>query len=486
MQVLRRAVLAMAFTLPLAALPLSAQFYKWDFNVNGGYSWLSGDMFDRNDFDIFDDFVFDDDVFDGNLFGDNSVSLGNGGTVGAQLGYWFSKRFGIRANFAYTDSDIERRDDLLFDADIFDPILFNGFGLFDHDVNLWSGTGDVLVRLNTPRTRWDGFEWLPYVALGLGAQWINPAGSGFSVIDDIDIDLDGDLDGFIDVSGDEGIPIRCSITTVTVALPRTCAFLKEGSTLAGLIALGMDFRFAPNFALRLELADRIYEPDVVRVVQDDLFPFVFAEVGDDLGSTVNQVSLTLGANFLFGLVQPPARVVVAPPPRPAPPPPPSTEEITVCVVDPTYAGGLRLITATRNLTTGDTTVMKNGDRVQLSEAVGNIPVAANSSWYVSGAPLMIGMTPNTVNYLTVGGARTIEPNDLAFIGTINGIPVFADRLTLAPGLANLGPNTDLNQLVMRSEDARKALETVNVIYVPLQPIGCVFQALQLQPQVRKK
>src|SRR5262245_2194821 len=113
MQVLRRAVVAMAFTLPLAALPLSAQFYKWDANVNGGYSWLTGNLFDRNDFDVFDDFIFEDPNF---IFDrDNDVSLGNGGTVGAQLGYWFSKRFGIRANFAYTDSDIERRNDLLFD-----------------------------------------------------------------------------------------------------------------------------------------------------------------------------------------------------------------------------------------------------------------------------------------------------------------------------------------------------------------------------------
>ena len=482
MQVLRRAALAMAFTLPLAALPLDAQFYKWDFNVNGGYSWLSGDMFDRNDFDVFDD--FDIDGFDF-LNGGNTVSLGDGGTVGAQLGYWFSKRFGLRANFAYADSDIPRRDDLLFDPDIFDPILFNDFGLFDHDVNLWSGTGDVLIRLNTPRTRWDGFEWLPYVALGIGAQWINASGSGFSVIDNIDIDLDGDLDGFIDVGGDNGLPIRCSITTI---VPRTCAFLKDGSTLSGLIGLGMDFRFAPSFAVRLEVADRIYQPDVVRVVQDDLFPFVFAEVGGDLGSTINQISLTLGANFLFGLQHPPARVVVAPPPRPAPPPPPppSTEEITVCVVDPTYAGGLRNITATRNLTTGDTTVMKNGDRVQLHDAVGNVPTASNSSWYVSGAPLEIGMAPNSIKYLTVGGARNIEPNDLAFIGTINGIPVFADRMTLSPVLSNLGPNTDLNRLLMEAPNARAALETVSVIYVPLQPTGCVFQALQKQVEVRKK
>ncbi|MGH7463404.1 MAG: hypothetical protein ACREMA_20540, partial [Longimicrobiales bacterium] len=162
------------------------------------------------------------------------------------------------------------------------------------------------------------------------------------------------------------------------------------------------------------------------------------------------------------------------------------EEITVCVVDPTYAQGLRTITATRNLSTGDTTVVKNGNRMSLSEAMGNVPVAGNAAWYTSGAPLEIGSAPHIFKYLTVGGTRNIEAGELAYIGTINGIAVFADRLTLAPGLANLGPNTDLSRLVMESADARTALETVSVIYVPVQATGCVFQALQKQVEVRKK
>jgi hypothetical protein len=462
----------MLFALPLVTTPGTAQFYHWDFNVNGGYSWLLGDILDRNDFD----FDIIDDEFDGILDRDN-VGLGNGGMVGSQLGYWFSKRIGLRANFAFTDSDIERRRDFdFFDGNVG---LFD-FGLFDHDVNLWSGSGDLMVRLNTPRDRWDGFEWLPYVALGLGAQWINPAGDNFFLIDDIDIDLDPDGDLLIDVDGTSGVPIRCS----TVVL-NTCAFLEEGSTLMGLVALGMDLRFSPNWAARLEFGDRIWEAPVKEVLVDDLFPFVFEEIGD-LGSTVNQLYLTAGVSYLFGLKEPPRRVVVAPPPRPAPPPPPSTEEITVCMIDLTYVGGVRNVTATRNLTTGDTTIMRNGDKVRLSDATANIPTVSGSPWYISGAPFEIGMAPNRLMYVPVGGARVIEPSDLNILGTVNGLPVFADRMTVTPGLTNLGPNADLNRLVTESADARHALETVNVIYVPLQPTGCVFQALQKQTEVRKK
>ncbi|MGH7466689.1 MAG: hypothetical protein ACRENP_01760 [Longimicrobiales bacterium] len=465
MQVLRRAAFAMLFALPLVTLPVTAQFYKWDFNVNGGFSWLSGDILDRSDFDF--------DEFEDPILNRNSVDLGSGGTVGSQLGYWFTKRIGLRANFAYTDSDVDRNIDVLGF-----PLL----NLFDHDVNLWSGTGDLMVRLNTPRTRWDGFEWLPYIALGAGAQWINPSGDRFFVVDDIDIDLDPDDDLIFNTSGHSGIPLRCS------DFLDTCAFLEEKSTFMGLVGLGMDLRFAPSFAVRLEVTDRIWEAPVKEVIQDDIFPFVFAEVGD-LGKTVNQISLTVGASYLFGLREPPRRVVVAPPPRPAPPPPPpppSTEEITVCMIDPMFAGGVRNVTATRNLSTGDTTIMKNGDKVRLSDAVANIPVVSGSPWYVSGAPFEIGTAPNRLLYVSVGGARMIEPSDLAYLGTVNGLPVFADRLTLSPGLTNLGPNTDLNRIVVESADARHALEQVAVIYVPLQPTGCVFQALQKQVEVRKK
>src|SRR5262245_58514745 len=270
MQVLRRAAIAMALALPLATLPLTAQKYRWDFNVNGGFSWLSGDLVDR------DVFVFDNiDIIDPELgFIDpfRDVSLGDGGIVGAQLGYWFggSKRVGLRANFAYTNSDVDTFGGTL---NLFDPDFI--FDRFDTDVNLWSGSGDLLVRLKTPNTRWDGMEWLPYVALGLGAQWINPAGSRFFLNDNINI-LDPDLD-LLDNNGNSGVPIACRrrfIDTELTDLRNRCAFLEEGSTLMGLLGIGMDVRLAPSFALRFEFGDRIWEAPIRAAVQvDPDFPF---------------------------------------------------------------------------------------------------------------------------------------------------------------------------------------------------------------------
>ena len=157
----------------------------------------------------------------------------------------------------------------------------------------------------------------------------------------------------------------------------------------------------------------------------------------------------------------------------------------MCVVDPNYAQGLRTITATHNLQTNDTTVSINGRTMRLSEATANVPTASNAPWFIRGAPLEIGSLPNRLQYVSVGSERMIEPEQLAYLGTVGGLPVFADRATIPPGLANLGPNTDLSTLVMQSPDAKKALDAVGVIYVPMQPVGCTFQALQKMQEVRK-
>ncbi len=480
MQVLGRAAIALALGLPLAA-PLTAQAYRWDANVNGGYTWMGNALSSNR--------VFDNTIFDGNLLDVNNIGdleFRNRGIVGGQVGYWFSKNVGLRGNFAWTRT----------------PFHQGGLELIDH-VNLPSLTGDLLVRFVKPRERFTKMEWLPYIAGGLGATWVRPSGAiDFFAINGVDFDIiDGDIVEIANRDGRRGVPIVCTFgvcaTPGQVGFPiigdvfplgTNAFFFRRATPFTGLVALGTDVRVAKQFAIRLEVGDRIWKAPIDRILPIVGFPNIF-ERTSSVGKTINQVYLTAGANVLFGLEAPPKRVVVAPPPRPAPPPPPpppATEEITVCVVDPTYAQGLRTITATRHLSTGDTTVMKNGQKMPLAEAVANVPVAGTSTWYVSGAPLEIGMAPTRLQYVSVGGARNIEANELAFIGTVNGIAVFADRLTLAPGLTNLGPNTDLNRIVMESPDARKALETVSVIYVPLQPTGCVFQALQKQVEVRKK
>jgi hypothetical protein len=472
MQVLHRAALTTAVALALGTVPVAAQKYHWEFGVNGGYSWLTGKILDRNDFD----FIVDNNVVVGdNLVDTNDrIHLENGGTAGATLGYWFTDtRFGLRANFAWTGSGIDGQR-FIFSNDPFDFV--------NRNLNLWSLTGDVMFHFTKPRTKWDGFEWLPYVALGAGATWVDPQNSDFRLIDDFTVI--NPLDTNIDVGGRNVALIRCN------AIVDSCTVMENNARFTGLGALGMDLRFSPHWTAKLEFADRIWKTDVKRVFVDPEFPFFVVETGDNFGHTVNQLSLTLGVSYLWGLEHPPVQHAAAPPrpappPPPPPPPPPSTESITVCVVDPTSAQGVRNITATHNLQTNDTTVTVNGNTMSLSSATSSVPVAVNAPWYVRGAPLEIGGLPNRLQYVSIGSGQMMNPDQLAYLGTVGGMPVFADRQTVPPGLTNLGPNTDLSVLMSQSADAKKAFDTVTTIYVPLQPTGCVFQAMQKMQEVRK-
>src|SRR5262245_47360636 len=156
MRVLHRAAITLAFALPFSTMPLAAQRYHWDFGVNAGFSWMASHLLRRDDFNfITNDVIIDDINFD------NDVDLDNGFTAGSTLGYWFdAKHFGVRANFAWANSGFEgRRNIFPIVGTVFDP-----FELIDRDLNTFSLTGDLMFRFTKPRERWDGFEFLPYVA----------------------------------------------------------------------------------------------------------------------------------------------------------------------------------------------------------------------------------------------------------------------------------------------------------------------------------
>jgi opacity protein-like surface antigen len=123
----------------LAAGTAEAQQYRWDLGLNAGHSWYSW-MVDR-----------DATAFEGD------ARFRQGWLVGAQGGFWFTPQIGLRANATYADRPVWGRG-----ADGTNQNLVNS-------VNLWSGSGDLMVRLRTANPEWMGAEILPYVALGLGA-----------------------------------------------------------------------------------------------------------------------------------------------------------------------------------------------------------------------------------------------------------------------------------------------------------------------------
>ena len=433
MKLASKVALLGVFMLPMAAAPAMAQSWKWDITLGGGYSWFNNNL----------------DEEDAPALIDDGIGFSPAPLVGLQIGFWPSSRIGIRLNTTYADAAYES----------------DNFTFFDN-VNLWSGTGDVLFRFARPDEEYDGMEILPYFALGLGAKWINPAGSGLTCTD-----------------VEEGEDFECAVLDAA----GTRFAMSETSTLMGLLGLGADWRLSRGFALRTEIGDRIWDAPV-----HALDALTLNTTDEDVGGAVHEIYAQLGLAFLLGVEEPPVVAVAPPPPAPAPTPVPEVrrESISVCVVDPTAPGGIRVQAAT--LIEGrDTVITVGGVDRPFRESVGNVMVASNADWYVRGQPLTMNIGNQSVEFATYGTARTIEATDLAFLGTVNGVPVYADRDEVQDVIEEINElnraqgGTDLGKILEENKDLREDLDDVRVLYVPLYSTGCVFQGVQRQEEVRK-
>ena len=438
MKLVSKVAMLGALMLPLAAAPAQAQSWKWDLSLGGGYAWYRS---------------FLDNTNAPGLGEDDKVKFNKGPFAGAQLTFWPSSRLGIRVNGTFADSDVQSDDDVTY----------------IESVNLWSGTGDLLFRFARPAEEYAGMEVLPYLALGAGLKWMNGAKDTETCVDT-----------------EESEEFNCS--TFQAGTNRFA--LAESNNLMGLVGLGADWRFSRAMALRTEIGDRIWDARVNQLqgttnntVAGD------TDVSDDIHEIYGQIGLT----FLFGIARPPVVAIApAPAPTPAPAPAPTVrrESLSVCVIDPTAPGGIRMQTAT--LIEGrDTVITVSGSDRPFRESIGNVMVASNADWYVRGQPLTMTVGTQKVEFATYGTARTVEASDLAFLGTVNGVPVYADKDEVNDVIEELNElnkaqrGTDLGKLLEEHKDLREDLEDVKVVYVPLYASGCVFQGVQRQEEVRK-
>jgi hypothetical protein len=452
MRLVSKVAILGALIVPVATVPASAQSWKFDWNVNGGYS-------------VFNKMLDSEDTGLANMDG-KDVKFKNGGMLGTQLTFWPSSRIGIRANGTYADRPLEATD--------FDLSSPASSGL--SHVNLWSASGDLLLRLATPREEFTSMELLPYIALGVGAKWHNPAGDNFTCDDSA-----------------ENKTFACAPFTV----PNGNSFaLAEANSVMGLAGLGADWRFARNVAIRTEIGDRIWKAKLHAASAPAGTSVALTNSDEKVGSTIHELYGQVGLSFLFGVARPVAVAVAAPPapvepaPAPAPAPAPSREAISVCVIDPTAAGGIRMQSAFL-VASRDTVVVVNGVDQPLSGSVGNVMVASNADWYVRGQPLTITVGTRKLEYATYGSTRVVEATDLSYLGTVNGVPVYADKNDVADVIGEINDlnranaGKDLGQILDEQKDLQKAINNVKVLYVPMNATGCVFQAVQLQEEVRK-
>lgn len=437
--------------------PVRAQSYRFDAGPNvGGSIWTA--------------------MLGSEETGAGSVKFTPGWLVGGQATYWFRPRVGLRANLAYGIRDLDASDGTLTNPSG-DPGSLDG-----HSVR--SVTGDVLLRLRQPEESFRRGEWLPYIALGAGARWIRPGDSHrYLAVDNVN---------------DEywtGVPF-----TVAGGNNRQF-FLSRLSHLMFLAAIGSDVRMGRNFALRLEVGDRFSSPEIYEIQPGGVPTRYDAVQGNtNQGSLAHELYGQLGLHFTVGgagaapvvVVTPPPPPPQEPPPPPPPPPPaaPREEQLTLCMIQPGAPGGMQMVNAVRVIESGDTLVVRGADRVSLRGTLPSVTLVGNTDWYVAGRPLGVALPRREAQYLATGRGSPMGANQLVLLGQVSGMPVYAERaaVTSVAGrvdeLNRNGP-ADLTAALAADPTLRAAFENVRTLYVPAQVVGCVFQPLQLQEEVRK-
>jgi hypothetical protein len=164
----------------------------------------------------------------------------------------------------------------------------------------------------------------------------------------------------------------------------------------------------------------------------------------------------IGLKLMLGDITPvPVVPPVTPPPPPPPAPtpaPPAERTIQVCVIQD---GTVRNVEATFVPASGDTVIMRDGQRVQFRQAYPSATgFAAGANWFVGGEPI----TFQNQRYVRFGLPRVITPPDqVSRVGEFQGVPVFAE-----PG----------------------ATGAPSVIYLPIRPT-CEFQPYQREAVTRR-
>ncbi len=455
MRSLHKGLLLVPLFAAVVAAPAAAQSWKVDWGVNAGWS-------------KFTPALNEDDTGLGEDVGSRNVFWKSGLMWGSQLTFWLKPKLGLRLNGRYADRALDGSD--MENAN------------FVTSTNLWGATADLMIRFKEPAEEFTKTEFLPYLALGLGAKWHNGSFDEFSCTDQTNT---YNCSPFV-----TGLPA----TGVPNAQTKAWAFGEENA-IAGLIGLGADWRVARRIAIRTELSDQIFKPQFhsSTIPAGGMNSTSWTVSEENVAHLVHELGAQVGLHFLFGLAAPPV-VAVVPPPAPPPPPPPAPEvrreSISVCVVDPTAPGGIRMQTATL-IERRDTVISVNGTDRPFRESVGNIMVATNADWYVAGKPLTMTVGTSKVEFATYGTPRVVEATDLAYLGMVNGYPVYADKDDVADVIDELNDlnkaqqGRDLGEILNQQKDLREALNDVKVLYVPMNATGCTFQAVQRQEEVRK-
>lgn len=160
---------------------------------------------------------------------------------------------------------------------------------------------------------------------------------------------------------------------------------------------------------------------------------------------------------------------------------PAEHRFALCALAPRSTNGLRRLEALRIEGHADTLALVEGRRLPLSEVVGEVPTARQAAWFSAKKPLTLTVGPRTLRFQIYDVGRVIGAGDLAYLGTLDGLPVYAAAADVASMEKELklllAEDHDLTHVLARSTALRTRLRATDVLYVPLSRTGCVFQPL---------
>jgi hypothetical protein len=421
-----------ALVFALFANPAGAQQYRFDIGIDGGFAYFTS-MLSEEDHGVTDDVAF------------------NAGWIsGFEATGWLNDNLGVRFDLGYTEKAIKQGDN--------DVLFANEDGDVLEDINMWDLAGSLVYRFMGPNEgEFLGLEFMPYVFGGAGVKIFDPA-------------TEGDRFGVTLATDDDPAPAADNF------------FFAGETKLEGRVGIGADMRVHRNLIVRLEAGDIMFDAPFYEDATTD----------EDIGNVVHELYATLGLAIPLGFIMPPP-VVVAPPPPPAPTPAPAPREerVSVCVIDPTQDTGVRTVQAIYLVDQGDTVVVQGTNRVALRMTTGNVVVAPEASWYVAGEPLVFTVSDARTEFVSYGGARVIPSGSLAYLGNQNGIAVYADADDVADvreqwrELRNARRDGDIDDILENRAELVEEFGEIEFLYVPMDPVGCVFQALQRVEEVRK-
>ena len=452
MKTVLKGLAAAAVTAAVFALPAQAQTRTFSLGLHGGYL-NTGSLAEAEPSDV-------------------DLKLDNGDVWGGGLEWWLgSKRLGLRFDGAYASNPwaIETGlDNGTFDNENYERL--EEFG----QVDTWFADADLMLRLFRPeRDR----RFAPFISLGTGLMHWDHEG------ENVDLELE-DADAYI--------------------------YGEDQTEWAVTGSVGTDFFFSPSVALRLEVKD-YYNTDSPYLMLSDM-------ERDHEGG--HNLSYRAGLQFFFGggEVEEPGFVAPEPEPEPEPmpEPEPEIETVSMCVVTDDY--GVEIVQASRVVGTNRIFVMRNGREVAFNTAypVSEPLYVRSARWYVADQPLVVDLASedygdvddelddaienrieaedyeaNRFEFVRFGTPTRMAANDMMFVGTIDGTPLWARTSEvgmLRTELQNrLRVTSELDEILDDEDFAERFANQITTFYTAVEPAeaNCVFQPISTTHVVRR-